>query len=100
MSFLTSCKMITTKCLNSCSFQSVCTVYANIGNKLLQNDKFLIWLQEEGDNEYESENSDSEDTDSDISIDENDEVKSDVEDEDGKRKKKGVNTKAYKVVYQ
>ncbi|XP_071150881.1 vacuolar protein sorting-associated protein 72 homolog [Mytilus edulis] len=52
--------------------------------------------EEEGDNEYESENSESEDTDSDISIDENDEVKSDVEDEDGKRKKKGVNTKAYK----
>ena len=37
-------------------------------------------------------------TDSDISIDENDEVKSDAEDgEDGKRKKRGVNTKAYKV---
>ncbi|CAC5410908.1 VPS72 [Mytilus coruscus] len=52
--------------------------------------------EEEGDNEYESENSDSDETDSDISIDENDEVKSDVEDEDGKRKKKGVNTKAYK----
>lgn len=53
--------------------------------------------EEEGDNEYESEESESDWTDSDISIDENDEVKSDVEDgDDGKRKKRGVNTKAYK----
>ena len=37
-------------------------------------------------------------TDSDISIDEDDEVKSDMEDDDGKRKKKGVSTKAYKVL--
>lgn len=58
---------------------------------------FLLF-QEEGDNEYESEDSESDFTDSDISIDENDEVKSDAEDgEDGKRKKRGVNTKAYKV---
>ena len=36
--------------------------------------------------------------DSDFSIDENDEVKSDLEDEDeGKKRKKGIHTKAYKV---
>ena len=36
--------------------------------------------------------------DSDFDIDENDEVKSDIEDgEESKRKKKGVSTKAYKV---
>lgn len=60
--------------------------------------QFFLLFQEEGDNEYESEDSESDFTDSDISIDENDEVKSDAEDgEDGKRKKRGVNTKAYKV---
>lgn len=37
--------------------------------------------------------------DSDFSIDENDEVKSDLDDEDQpKRKKRGIDTKAYKVL--
>ena len=35
--------------------------------------------------------------DSDFSIDENDELKSDGEDDEPKRKRKGVDTKAYKV---
>lgn len=53
--------------------------------------------EEENDEEYHSENSESDDEDSDIDIDENDEVRSDMEDDEPKRKKRGaVSTKAYK----
>lgn len=55
--------------------------------------------EEEDDNEYESEVSESDYEDSDIDIDENDEVKSDEEDEPV-RKKRTVNTKAYKEPVQ
>lgn len=53
--------------------------------------------EEEDDREYESEVSESDVDDSDIDIDEDDEVKSDLEDDEPrKRKRGGVSTKAYK----
>lgn len=53
--------------------------------------------EEEDDREYESEVSESDYEDSDIDIDENDEVKSDMEDDEPKKRKRGgVSTKAYK----
>ena len=56
-------------------------------------------VQEDNDNDYLEEAEVSDDVDSDFSIDENDEVKSDIEEEEGKHKKKsGVVTKAYKVL--
>ena len=58
----------------------------------------FFWVQVAEDNDYKSEDSDSEQTDSDFSIDENDEARSDLDDDDEpKRKKRGVVTKAYKV---
>ena len=52
-----------------------------------------------GDKDFESAESDDDVVDSDFSIDENDEIRSDIEDgEDDKKKKRGgVHTKAYKV---
>ena len=56
-------------------------------------------VQEVDDNDYTSENSESDRVDSDFSIDENDELKSDGEgDDQPRRKRKGVDTKAYKVM--
>lgn len=52
--------------------------------------------EEEGDKIYNSEDSESDQVDSDFSIDENDEVRSDVDDNDAPQKRKGVSTKAYK----
>ncbi|XP_060066882.1 vacuolar protein sorting-associated protein 72 homolog [Ylistrum balloti] len=52
--------------------------------------------EEEGDQVYNSEDSESDQIDSDFSIDENDEVRSDVDDDDAPKKRKGVSTKAYK----
>lgn len=58
----------------------------------------LIPLQAEDDAEFVAKSDDDEDVvDSDFSIDENDEVKSDSEDDKPKRKKRGIDTKAYKV---
>ncbi|KAK7099051.1 vacuolar protein sorting-associated protein 72 homolog isoform X2 [Littorina saxatilis] len=51
--------------------------------------------EEAEDNDFKSEDSDSESTDSDFSIDEHDEVRSDGDDDEPKRKKRVV-TKAYK----
>jgi hypothetical protein len=59
---------------------------------------YQMFIQEEDDKEYESEVSESDVDYSDIDIDEDDEVKSDMEDDEPKRKKRGgVSTKAYKV---
>ena len=60
---------------------------------------YIFLLQEANDKEYESENEESDYVDSDFDIDERDEVRSDLEDDDeGKKgKRKGINTKAYKV---
>ena len=56
--------------------------------------------QEAEDNNYGSQKSDSESTDADFSIDENDEVRSDENDDDEpKRKKNRVVTKAYEVCH-
>lgn len=52
--------------------------------------------EEAEDIDYGSEESDSESTDSDFSIDENDDVHSDVDDDDEPKRKKRVVTKAYK----
>ena len=56
-------------------------------------------MQEVGDKDFESAESEGDVVDSDFSIDENDEVRSDLEDgeEDKKRKRGGIQTKAYKV---
>ena len=56
----------------------------------------FICGQEADDQDYQSEASGSDEVDSDFSIDENDEVKSDAEDDEPKRKRRVV-TKAYKV---
>lgn len=52
--------------------------------------------EEEEDNDYRSEDSASDIVDSDFDIDEADEVKSDGEGDDGPKRKKGIDTKAYK----
>lgn len=52
--------------------------------------------EEEEDNDYNSEDSASDIVDSDFDIDENEEVKSDNDDDDGPKRKKGIDTKAYK----
>ncbi|OWF36321.1 vacuolar protein sorting-associated protein 72 homolog [Mizuhopecten yessoensis] len=52
--------------------------------------------EEEDDKVYNSEDSESDQIDSDFSIDENDEVRSDADDDDAPKKRKGVSTKAYK----
>ncbi|XP_046381677.1 vacuolar protein sorting-associated protein 72 homolog [Haliotis rufescens] len=54
------------------------------------------FTEEVEDNDYQSENSESEATDSDIDIDEDDEARSDLDDDEPLRKKRGVDTKAYK----
>ncbi len=57
------------------------------------------FLQEAGDKDFESAESEGDVVDSDFSIDENDELRSDIEDgeDDKKKRKRGIDTKAYKV---
>ena len=60
--------------------------------------KGLFYFKEKDDQDFESAASGSDDVDSDFSIDENDEVRSDLEDgDDQSKRKRGVHTKAYKV---
>ncbi|KAL5016487.1 hypothetical protein ScPMuIL_006076 [Solemya velum] len=54
------------------------------------------FTEDDNDDEYQSENSESDMVDSDFSIEENDEVKSDVDDEDGPKRRKKLVTKAYR----
>lgn len=58
---------------------------------------FVLFDQEEDDMDYKSEDSVSDNTDSDIDINEDDQLKSDVEDEGEGKPKKKLTSKAYKV---
>lgn len=59
---------------------------------------FCYIFKADDDREFVAKSDDDEDViDSDFSIDENDEVKSGSEDDAPKRKKRGIDTKAYKV---
>ncbi|XP_052824369.1 vacuolar protein sorting-associated protein 72 homolog [Octopus bimaculoides] len=51
---------------------------------------------EEDDIDFQSEDSESDEVDSDFSIDEDDEIRSDIDDDDEPKRKRGINTKAYK----
>lgn len=63
-------------------------------------DVVIVCSQDDNDDQYQSENSESDVIDSDFSIEENDELKSDAEDDDGPRRKKRLDTKAYRVIFK
>ena len=54
-------------------------------------------MQVDDDGEFVAKSDDEDIVDSDFSIDENDELKSDDDDDQPKKRKRGIDTKAYKV---